>query len=165
MKFTILPLCVCLLAGCGSTRAELPVAERVIEERLSAGALQPLPYLQSIDQQTILLQQADQRKLLIFFATWCSDSQRAIKQILASELPKQSDLLIVGIGREETDASLQQFRQQYQVSFPLVADPDKALYQQFTNQGVPRIVLVDGKNRIVKTFLAEIPDVMPELVW
>lgn len=84
---------------------------------------------------------------------------------MASELPKQPDLLIVGIGREETDVSLQQFRQQYQVSFALVADPDRAMYQQFTNQGVPRIVLVDEQNRIVKTFLAEIPDVMPELVW
>ncbi len=53
---------------------------------LAPGAVQPLQRLTDIHGQTIRLDQPEQRKLLIFFATWCSDSQRAIRQIQASAL-------------------------------------------------------------------------------
>jgi peroxiredoxin len=152
------------IQGCSSVAAdktERPASVAV----LAPGALQPLQVLTDIQGQPIRLDQPQQRKLLIFFATWCSDSQRAIRQIQASALVQQQDLQIVGIGREETVASLSKFAADYQLSFPLVADPDRQLYQQFTNSGIPRLVLVDQQNRIVRTFLAEIPDVMPELQW
>ncbi len=163
----ILPIFAILLLtlqGCSSVAADK--TERPVSLALLApGALQPLQVLTDIRGQPIRLDQPQQRKLLIFFATWCSDSQRAIRQIQASALVQQQDLQIVGIGREENVASLSKFAADYQVSFPLVADPDRQLYQQFTNSGIPRLVLVDQHNRIVRTFLAEIPDVMPELHW
>lgn len=138
---------------------------RQVEERLGAGDLMPLTTLMSIDQQQISLNQPNQRKLVIFFGTTCHDSQRAFEKILASPLVKQRDLQIVGIGRDETVASLQKFASQYQVPFPLVVDADRAMYNQFTNVGIPRIVLVDENNKIVKSFLGEIPDVLTEIPW
>jgi peroxiredoxin len=138
---------------------------RQTEERLVAGDLMPLTTLTSIENQQISLTEPNQRKLVIFFGTTCSDSQRAFKKIVASSLVKQNNLQIVGIGREENVASLRKFAADYQVTFPLVVDADRAMYHQFTNLGIPRIVLVDENNRIVKSFLGEIPDVLTEIHW
>jgi peroxiredoxin len=147
----------------GITAPSTPV--RQTEERLKAGDFMPLTTLTSIEHQQISLTAPDQRKLVIFFATTCHDSQRAFQKIVASPLVKQAKLQIVGIGRDENEASLRQFAADYQVTFPLVVDADRAMYHQFTNVGIPRIVLVDENNRIVKSFLGEIPDVLTEIQW
>jgi len=149
-----------------SSVVDAPLAPvRQVEERLKAGDVMPLTTLMSIDQQQIALTKTGQRKLVIFFATSCHDSQRAFQQIMTSPLVQQTGLQIVGIGRGESEASLRQFAADYQVTFPLVVDADQKMYQQFTNTGVPRIVLVDEDHRIVKSFLGEIPDVLTEIQW
>lgn len=138
---------------------------RQTEERLRAGDRMPLTTLTSIHNQLISLTHPEQRKLVIFFGTTCHDSQRAFRKIIASPLVKQSNLQIVGIGRDENVNSLRKFADEYQVPFPLVEDTDRAMYHQFTDVGIPRIVLVDENNRIVKSFLGEIPDVLTEIHW
>lgn len=140
-------------------------AVRQVEERLVAGDAMPFSTLISIENQQISIAAPNQRKLVIFFGTTCHDSQRAFQKIIASPLVKQANLQIVGIGRDENVASLRQFALDYQVTFPLVVDADRAMYHQFTNTGIPRIVLVDEHNRIVKSFLGEIPDVLTEIHW
>lgn len=159
-----------MVAANGSTAStmteEVPARPvRQTEERLRAGDLMPLTTLTSIENQQVSLTRSDQRKLVIFFGTTCHDSQRAFTKIIASPLISQSNLQIVGIGRDENVDSLRKFATQYQVPFPLVVDADRAMYHQFTDVGIPRIVLVDENNRIVKSFLGEIPDVMTEIPW
>jgi peroxiredoxin len=146
------------------TQTQAP-AVRQVEERLVAGDAMPFSTLTSIENQQISIASPHQRKLVIFFGTTCHDSQRAFQKIIASPLVKQANLQIVGIGRDENVASLRQFALDYQVTFPLVVDADRAMYHQFTNTGIPRIVLVDEHNRIVKSFLGEIPDVLTEIHW
>ncbi len=133
--------------------------------KVAVGDVQPLQALTDIRGRSINLQQADQRKLLIFFATWCSDSKRLMQQLQQSALLADPKLLIVGIGREETSAALQEFSAQYKFNFPFVADPKRELYTQFTDQGIPRVVLVNEQNIVVKTFLGEIPRAIDEIVW
>lgn len=171
--FPLLPACAAVPATPNDTATvATPTAlkttntpVRQTEERLKAGDRMPLTTLTSIDQQQVSLTAQDQRKLVIFFATTCHDSQRAFQKIVASPLVKDSKLQIVGIGREENEARLRQFAADYQVTFPLVVDADRAMYHQFTDVGIPRIVLVDENNRIVKSFLGEIPDVLTEIHW
>lgn len=168
IKIIMLASALQLLSGCVATAdpaQPAPAAVRQTEERVKAGETLPLTELTAIDGSKVRIDQPGQRKLLIFFATWCSDSQRAFRHLQASALVQQPDLQIVGIGREENQASLSKFASEYQLKFPLVADPDRALYHQFTNQGIPRLVLVDGNNQVVKTFLGEIPDVTREIQW
>ena len=169
--FPLLPACAALHEPPANATATTPAASvattpvRQTEERLGTGDLMPLTSLTSIENQPVSLTEPNQRKLVIFFGTTCSDSQRAFKKILASTLVQQKDLQIVGIGREENVESLRKFATEYQVTFPLVVDADRAMYHQFTNVGIPRIVLVDENNRIVKSFLGEIPDVLTEIHW
>ncbi len=133
--------------------------------KVAVGQQQPLQQLTDIKGKVINLQQTEKRKLIIFFATWCHDSQRLMHQLQQSPLLKDPQLLIVAIGREEKPAALTKFADDYELPLHFVSDPDRALYQQFTDTGIPRVVLVNEKNEVVKTFLGEIPRAIDEIVW
>ncbi len=126
----------------------------------------PLPWtsLQSIDGQTLSLAPGP-RRLLIFFATWCGDSQRAMRQLMASELAKQADLQIIGIGREEQADVLQPFARVYRLNFPLVADPDRARYKAVADSGIPQLVTVGADGVVRQVLLGEVPDAIASLHW
>ena len=168
---------VCSLAACQSQpiAASLATADtaapastaskspRLIEERLRVGMAQPFGTLVDIDGNSIQMSQTGRRTLLVFFATWCHDSQRFMHQL------QQSDLLgktrIIALGRGESVEALQRFREEYHLPIRFVADPDQAYYLQVTNQGIPRIILLDEQNKVVKTFLGEIPDALGQVQW
>lgn len=180
---TLLTSCtlVCGLAACQSAAdldpqptaahptavvaAASPAAQpvRVVEERLRVGMKQPFATLVDIDGHTIELAQTGRRTLLVFFATWCHDSQRFMHQLQRSDLVGKTR--IVAFGRGESVEALQRFRAEYKLPIRFVSDPNQTYYQQVTNQGIPRIILLDEQNTVVKTFLGEIPDALAEVQW
>ena len=131
---------------------------------LQAGQALPWQTLTAIDGKQVSLAPG-KRQLLIFFATWCGDSQRAMRQLMASPLVQQADLQIVGIGREEDAAALAQFRSVYQLNFALVADKDRALYKKVADKGIPRLVTVAANGEVRQVILGEVPDVISQLHW
>lgn len=155
------------LAGCTQTlehTQSTPVTVKY-ETYVKAGQTFPITQFTDTQGQNITLEQGEKRKLVILFATWCSDSQRTIAQIMSSPLASQPDLQIVGIGREENKASLDKFAAQYEVNFPLIADENRAIYRQFANAGVPRLILLDEQNQIRKTLIGEDPKTIDAVVW
>ncbi|TXH95756.1 MAG: TlpA family protein disulfide reductase [Rheinheimera sp.] len=131
---------------------------------IQPGAKLPWQMLRSIDGHEVRLTPG-KRQLLIFFATWCGDSKRAMTQLMASDLVRQQDLQIIGIGREEQIPALQKFRGDYQLNFALVADPDRALYQQVASKGIPQLVTVGADGNIRQVLLGEVPDAIAQLHW
>lgn len=154
-----------LTTACSNTVDEPIRTTSKYQTYVTLGQELPLAELTSIDKQKINLQEKGKRKLVILFATWCSDSQRIIQQLLASSLIQQKDLTIVGIGREETVESLQKFASEYKVNFPLISDKKREIYAKFANAGVPRLILVDEDNKIVKTLIGEDPTTIEKLAW
>jgi peroxiredoxin len=131
---------------------------------IQAGAQLPWQTLRTIDGNEVSLAPG-KRQLLVFFATWCHDSQRAMTQLMASELARQQDLQIVGIGREEQIPALQKFRSEYKLNFALVADPQRALYQHVASRGIPQLVTVGADGAIRQVLLGEVPDAIAQLHW
>ena len=95
------------------------------------------------------------QKLIILFATWCSDSQRTFKELKSSPLYTNSELQIIGIGREESAESLKEFNEEYQLNFKLVSDVNREIYSQYANKGIPRLILLDTNNKVIQTLIAE----------
>lgn len=161
------------LSACSQTPA--PVAAQAVTApaapaaasaafAIKPGARLPWQTLRSIDGNEVQLA-AGKRQLLIFFATWCHDSQRAMTQLMASDLVRQQDLQIIGIGREEQIPALQKFRSDYRLNFALVADPDRALYHQVASKGIPQLVTVGADGSIRQVLLGEVPDAVAQLRW
>lgn len=157
------------LSACSQTPAPVVAQAATAPAAPAEFAIQPgakLPWqtLRSIDGNEVQLA-AGKRQLLVFFATWCGDSKRAMTQLMASDLVRQQDLQITGIGREEQIPALQKFRSEYQLNFALVADPDRTLYQKVASKGIPQLVTVSADGSIRQVLLGEVPDAIAELRW
>ncbi|WP_430456462.1 TlpA family protein disulfide reductase [Rheinheimera sp.] len=131
---------------------------------IQPGAQLPWQTLRTIDGNEVTVAPG-KRQLLLFFATWCHDSQRAMTQLMASDLVRQQDLQIIGIGREEQLPALQKFRSEYKLNFALVADPDRALYHKVASKGIPQLVTVAADGTIQQVLLGEVPDAIAQLHW
>lgn len=163
---SIFALLACLtLVACSQTPEPQPMNKPKYDTYIVAGdAFQQLNFT-STQGDKIDLANLPKRKLIIYFATWCHDSQRTIRQIMASPLANDASLQIIGIGREENAANLEKFHHEYQLNFPLVSDIDRSYYSQIANSGVPRLILLDSNNQVVKTVIGEMPNAIEHLVW
>jgi len=151
------------ITGCASSVSEADKIEYLTY--VSAGESVPVKKFTDSQGNNIDLTESGNAKLLVLFATWCPDSQRAMKALQASDLILDPNLDIIGIGREENKEALDKFANEYQINFPLVADSDRSIYAKFANAGVPRLILLDGENHIVKTIIAEGDNPLAQVQW
>jgi len=151
------------VSGCASSVSETEKVEYLTY--VSVGQSVPVKNFTDSQGNSIDLTESNNAKLLVLFATWCPDSQRAMKALQASDLILDPNLDIIGIGREESKDALDKFASEYQINFPLVADSDRSIYARFANAGIPRLILLDGDNHIVKTIIAEGDNPLAEVRW
>ena len=153
------------LAGCVQTQsASSDYQKPVYETYIAQGDKFPITQFTGSQGEAIELT-PNKRKLVLLFATWCSDSQRFVKQLMASPHVTDSELQIVAVGREESKQNLSKFAAKFDTNFTMVADPDRQIYSQFANAGVPRIILLDKQNRVVNTLIGEAPNTIEKIVW
>lgn len=164
-------ICTLILAGCASTQTSSPTDTNPVAEKskyetyIKVGQVMPLHTVTTIDGQNIDLTNPEKRKLVILFATWCSDSQRAMKALHESDILNQEDLQTVAIARENTVEEIEKFRQERNITIDLVADVDQSIYKQFASAGIPRFIMVDKNNRIVNQVLAEGENQIELIQW
>jgi hypothetical protein len=67
------------------------------------------------------------------------------------------------IGREETTESVIDYRDKNGFSFPIAADPDRAVYSLFARESIPRTVVVSPGGRIAYSKAGFYEDDLDEL--
>lgn len=175
-RFWLTPCALFMLAvsGCTSVTHPTPtpslVAEQVpqkpkYETYVKVGQTIPVIQYQTIDGKNIDFTLSKNRKLVILFATWCSDSQRAMKALHESSIVHQPDLEIIAIAREETPEQIKNFKLKENIVIDLVADSDRNIYKQFASAGIPRFIMVDENNLIVSEALAEGDNQLELIQW
>lgn len=132
---------------------------------ITAGEDFPLTELTDIKGNKLDLSNPNKRKLVILFATWCSDSQRALTALSKSEILNHQDLEIVTIGREETIEKLEKFQKERSFNYTMVADPKREIYSQFANAGIPRFITIGKDNKIIGHIIAEGENQLDKIVW
>ncbi|TQF72677.1 TlpA family protein disulfide reductase [Pseudoalteromonas luteoviolacea] len=151
------------LSACGTTDNDAP--SQGYETYISDGQPFKHTHFEDISGHPIDLSKIKGNKLIILFATWCSDSKRTFSELNASALIHDSSLTILAIGREESPESLAEFAKNYRVKFPLIADEKRQIYSQYANKGVPRLILLDENNRVVKTLIGETENIIEQVTW
>ncbi|QQX80705.1 TlpA family protein disulfide reductase [Shewanella sp. KX20019] len=160
-------LLILTTAGCANNTEHSTTAQKETTYLTYVKTGDKVPVTQFVDIQgnSIDLSQSRNNKLIILFATWCHDSQRTIKHLTASDIYLSPNIDIIGVGREENNPALEKFAAEYELNFTLVADTDRSIYNQFANIGIPRLILLDADNNVVKTLIGESENAITEVVW
>ncbi len=152
-----------LVGGCATQAPQYQKIEYLTY--VTAGQTMPLTQVTNIDGEQLDLTAGDKRKLVILFATWCSDSQRAMSALAESDLLKQEDLQIVAIAREQDAETVKTFQQERGLDIEFVADTDRSIYSKFANAGIPRFIMVDKDNSIIDAVIAEGENQLDLIHW
>lgn len=82
--------------------------------------------------------------LLNFFATWCGPCLSELPHVeeIFQAYRDRDDFALLVIGREETDATVTEFKIAREFSFPVSADTDRSVYGLFAKELIPRTYLV-----------------------
>lgn len=146
-----------------TTAASLEIPK--YEEFITAGQTLPIQSIVDVNGATVDLTTTDKRKLVILFATHCSDSNRALKALNQSELLNDDSVEIIAIAREETADTVIAWRDKYAIKTPLATDPDRSIFKQFAAAGIPRFIMVSADNNVIKMNLAEDEDPLSLIEW
>ena len=127
------------------------------EERLADTSLvrvgDPVPQfsLTTADGNEFSFPDGDKVTLINFFATWCGPCQIELPHIERIWEANKSNghFRMLIIGREETTESVREYRDKNGFSFPIAADPDRAIYSLFAKELIPRTLVVSPDGRIV----------------
>lgn len=88
--------------------------------------------------------------LVNFFATWCPPCQKELADVQKMLWPKfkeNKNFALLVVGREHSDAELAKYNEKKGFSFPLYPDKDRAVFNAFAKNLIPRSYVVgkDGK--------------------
>jgi peroxiredoxin len=86
-----------------------------------------------------------------FFATWCGPCIQELPHLNAvwNEFGQNTDFAMIAIGREETRGSIAQFRAERGLTLPMAADPERAAYDRFAKEFIPRTYVISRSGTIV----------------
>ncbi len=91
--------------------------------------------------------------MLQFTASWCSVCRKEMPFIEDEIwLPgKKHGLLVIGIDRDEPEATVQKFAADMKITYPLALDPGAEIFGLFAEKeaGVTRNVIIDRNGRII----------------
>ncbi|MFP6655744.1 MAG: TlpA disulfide reductase family protein, partial [Myxococcota bacterium] len=89
--------------------------------------------------------------LINFWATWCEPCERempAMERLYRTLAGDDFELIAVAIDDQEADVKA--FQQRMRLSFPIVLDPSRSVYDSYQTMGVPESLLIDREGRIVE---------------
>ena len=135
------------------------------EEFIAAGQTLPIMSVTDVNGETVNLTATDKRKLVVLFAVWCPDSNRAMNALNQSELLNNDSVEIIAIAREDTAETVIDWRDKHDIRIPLAADPDRSIFDMFAAAGVPRFITVSADNKVIKMNLAEGEDQLSLIEW
>lgn len=151
--------------GPGPGQAATLPAQPEYAEFIAPGDRLPIDSIVNLDGEIVDLAAPGKRKLVILFATWCKDSNRALKALNTSALLDDESTEVIAIAREETADIVAAWRDEHGIVVPLATDPDRSVFKRFAAAGIPRFITVDTDNRVIAMNLAEVEDPLSLIVW
>jgi peroxiredoxin len=153
------------LFACQSPNAAVDEVANKYQEYITAGDILPITSITTIDGIDINLHRTDKKKLVVLFATWCSDSNRLLTALNNSPLLRDDSMQVIAIAREEDNEIVTAWRDKREIDVVIAVDKDRSIYNRFADGGIPRIITVDEDNKVIKMNLAEGQVQLSKVIW
>ncbi len=91
-----------------------------------------------------------------FWATWCAPCKEEAPSLdrLYRSFPRESfEILAVSIDAPGLDREVGAFGDEYELSFPILLDPEQRTYAAYQASGVPETVVVGVDGRLIERFV------------
>lgn len=102
--------------------------------------------LERLDQTgKITLKEFSGRILLLnFWASWCDACHEEARELNRIQEGLGAEVVILGVGIQDTRENLEEFARRYNFRFPLARDPEGELAVSYGVTGIPETFLIDG---------------------
>lgn len=94
--------------------------------------------------------------LVHFWATWCAPCRAEAPELerLYRELGGDGfELLGVSVDSPDARQAVEEFRDEYGLSYPILLDPDQSVYRSYRASGLPETFLLDAQGRLRAHFV------------
>jgi peroxiredoxin len=119
----------------------------------------PAPAFELPDLEGRMVSLAEQRGRVVFinlWATWCAPCRTEAPALerLYRELGGQGfEVLAISIDDADQREAVESFRDEFQLTFPILLDPGRVAYAAYQATGVPETFVVDAEGRIAEWFI------------
>ena len=99
--------------------------------------------------------------LINFFATWCPPciaEMPHLEKEIWQKYKNRQDFYLISIGREHKTAELLKFKDEKGFTFPIAADPKRAVYSLFAEKMIPRNYIIDKTGKIAFQAIGYTPE-------
>ncbi|MEE9281863.1 MAG: TlpA disulfide reductase family protein [Myxococcota bacterium] len=124
---------------------------------LRQGAIAPDFSLPALDGRERSLSELRGRVVFVnFWATWCAPCEEeapALDRLYRRLRDEDFEILAVSIDAPGQRSRVNEFGQEYSLSFPILLDPEQRAYAAYKASGVPETFLVGPDGRLVERFI------------
>ena len=127
---------------------------------MKVGDIAPLIKGTASDGSTVDLAEYKDKVVLIgFFAMWCggcvAEMPRLEREVYQPN--KGNDLIVIEVGRGHAPSDLASFKRNHGFNFIIVGDPQRAIYNTFATDYIPRCYVIgkDGRIKFTSTGMNE----------
>lgn len=149
----VILLVILLLPSCGGRGNKKDAAEQTeLTTLVKAGRTAPDFTVTMFDGSSLTLAELRGKVVLLnFWATWCPPCREELthvqKQIIDRFAGKEFVFLPVSRGEEREAVAA--FREKTGYTFPMGLDPDRAVYDLYASNYIPRNFVIDRKGKVV----------------
>ena len=165
LKVSTLTCLWLVLSACQSPGALTTDEPEKFPVYITSGDILPINSITTIDGKEVNLHRTDKKKLVVLFASWCTDSNRLLTALNNSPLLADNSIEIIAIAREEDAATVKAWRDKRGIKVAPAVDEDRSIYKKFAAGGIPRLISVDEDNKVIKMTLAEGQEQLSKVIW
>lgn len=149
---------ILLLPSCGrranaaSGAASEAASEADATTLVGAGAEAPDFTVEMIDGSRVTLSSLKGKVVLLnFWATWCPPCREELTHVQTEIIDRFAgrDFVFLPISRGEERVKVEEFRNRMGYAFPMGLDPERAIYDLYASNYIPRNFLIGADGRVI----------------